>query len=126
MITKVILVSVLTIVLSNTIKEIKPEYSIYITIAASIAMLSIILNELKPIYDILNKIFTDYLFDDELFKSIIKICFIGFLKNFIVNICMDYGYKTIAGKVDFAARITMVSLCIPWIEKFLVNIKKLL
>lgn len=126
MITKVILVSVLTIVLSNTIKEIKPEYSIYITIAASIAMLSIILNELKPIYDILNKTFTDYLFDDELFKSIIKICFIGFFKNFIVNICMDYGYKTIAGKVDFAARITMVSLCIPWIEKFLVNIKKLL
>lgn len=126
MITKIMLIAVLSIVLSNTIKEIKPEYSIYITIASSITMLSIIINELKPIYDSLNNTALNYLFDDELLKSITKICLIGFLKNFIINICLDYGYKTIAGKVDFAARITMVSLCIPWIEKFLVNIKKLL
>ena len=123
---KIVIIVVISLVLINMLKEIKPEFSIYVTIATSITTMFIIVNELQPIYEIIDKTRSEFNFDDELIQVVLRICLIGYLKNFITDICIDYGHKTLADKVDFAARIAMVSLCIPWIKQLMVNINKLL
>ena len=126
MIIKIMLIALTSVILINTLKQIKSEYALPLTIAAAVAMLSIIINEIKTFIDSIKHITTEFPIDNELINIVIKICFIGYVKNFIYNICIDYGYKSIADKVDLAARITLISLCLPWIYELLVNINKLL
>lgn len=126
MIVKIVLIALCSMILSNMLKEIKPEFSIYITISTNIIMLYIILYYLKPMHEMLSQKILEYNLDNELISTVIKICAVEYLKVFIINICTDYGYKSLADKVDFAARITMLSMCFPWIFKVLVDINKLL
>ena len=126
MLIKIVFIVICSLLLINMLKEIKPEFSIYITIGSSIVILIVIINELKPLYQMINNAKYEFSLDDELVQTVVRICLIGYIKNFVIDICIDYGHNTLADKVDFASRITMVSMCIPWIKQLLVDINKLL
>lgn len=110
--------------LANTLRQCKSEFAPTVTICVCIYILSVCIDGFNVIFDSVTK---DMLpIDETLAKSVLKIVGISYLKNFVCGICNDYGQKSIAEKVDFAARIAEVSIVAPEIIKVYVYIIKLL
>ena len=110
----------------NTLKQIKSEYALPLTIASSIIILGIIIKEITPVIFYIQNLIDKMGIEGELTSTIIKVCLISYGNNFICNLCLDYGYKSIADKVDLATRFSLIALSIPWITKLYININKLL
>ena len=126
MLIKIILTALISIILINTLKQIKSEYALPLTIAVSLIMFGMIINEAYPVINYIKSLTDSIKLENELLNTIIKVCIISYLKIFICNLCNDYGYKSISDKVDLAVRFTLIYLCIPWISKLYININKLL
>ena len=59
-------------------------------------------------------------------KLLLKVTGIAILTEYAVNICKDTGENSIANKIDFGAKIVIISLSIPVISTSLETLTKLL
>ena len=110
--------------LVNTLRQCKSDYAPAITVCVCIYITLMCIESFLMMYtDITVNILP---IDNGLTKPVLKIVGISYLRSFICGICNDYGQKSIAEKVDFAARIAAVSIVAPEIMKVFVYIIKLL
>ncbi len=123
---KIIIISVTGIIIINIIKEFKSEFALPVSIITGTVILKLIIQEIYVVKSDVMLLISDMNIDSDIIKLCFEVCILTLAKNFICNLCNDYGHKSIADKVDLAARIAMISLCIPWLKQLLVNINKLL
>ncbi len=123
---KIILIAIAGLITVNIVKEFKIEFALPISIITCIVILKLIIQDIYKIKSEFMLLIADINIDSDIVALCFKICAITLSKNFICNLCTDYGHRSIADKVDLAARITMISLCIPWLKQLLININKLL
>lgn len=110
------LIGVISIVI---IKEYKPEFAIYISIACTILILAIVFEKLKGIITFIENITSKSKIDNEMIKIILKITGISILIDFAVNLCKDSNVNSIGNKIDLAGKVIIISMSIPIISKTL-------
>lgn len=123
---KIVLIAVTGIITVNIVKEFKSEFALPVSIAIGIVILKLLINEMYKIKSDIMILISDMNIDSDIVLLCFEICALTIAKSFICNLCIDYGHRSIADKVDLAARIAMISLCIPWLKQLLININKLL
>lgn len=106
-------VAVIALCAVMVIKNHRPELAVQVSIAAGIAILAYGLSTVGGIAHTADVIFDRYGLDLEGIKSIGKMIGIAYIAQFSADTCRDCGESSLAGKVEFAGRLMMVSAAMP-------------
>ena len=100
------------------LKTIRPEYATLIGMATGILLLVF---SMTPLVEVLNSVIS--LSENTGFSAysslILKTMGIGILGQTTADICRDSGAGTLASKVEFAAKVMILLLCIPVLQTLL-------
>lgn len=125
-IVKIIGIGLISLVVIVIVKQYRPEFVLYVSLASGILILMMIMDKLGAIIELLTTLSNKTAINNEFLILLIKVTGIAFLTEFTVSICKDTGETAIANKVDLGGKVLIISMSIPIIASLLETILKLL
>ena len=107
--------ALLAVITVLVLRSFRPEYA---TVAGIVAGIILLACTFTPLVDVLNSVTA--IAEDTGFSVyssvILKSMGIGILAQTTADVCRDSGVSVIAAKVEFAAKIMILMLCVPILE----------
>ncbi len=125
-IVKIIGIGLIAVVIILILKQYKPEFAIYVSLIAGIAILFISLTQLSGVLDLLKNISSKANINSQYLSLLLKITGIAFLTEFAVSVSNDCGETAIAHKMDLGGKVIIISISIPIITALLETILKII
>jgi stage III sporulation protein AD len=125
-IVKIIGVGLTALVVIIILKQYKPEFVIYVSLAVGAIILLMVMDKLSGIITLLTNITAKTNMNGEFLSILLKITGISILTEYAVSICKDSGEAAIASKVDLGGKIIIISMSIPIITALLELLIKIL
>ena len=116
---KIVLIGLAAVLLAMQVKQTKPEYGIYISIAVGVFVMAYAASQLTIITEGLQKIAAFISVDMQYLTILFKVIGIAYLCEFASNICKDSGYQSVAGHVELAGKLTILVMSMPIIMSLL-------
>ena len=116
---KIVLMGLAAVLLAMQVKQTKPEYGIYISIAVGVFVMAYAASQLTIITEGLQKIAAFISVDMQYLTILFKVIGIAYLCEFASNICKDCGYQSVAGHVELAGKLTILVMSMPIIMSLL-------
>lgn len=110
---KVVGIAMVAVVCYNVLKNVKPELSVGIIIAAGAVILAMLTEEVADSVTTFNVITEKSGLSTQTFTSVIKIIGIGYVAEYASAVCEDGGSKSLGQKIQFAGKITVFLLAVP-------------
>ena len=116
---KIVTVSIISLVAIVLVRQVKPELSMVLTVAVSVVLVFLVLDELFSV------IYTFYQFADdtgvnvECFSGVMKVVGIGYLGEFCNNVCVDANCKSVGDKVLFVSKIAILMVALPYMGQLI-------
>lgn len=123
---KIIGIGLISLIIIIIIKQYRPEFSIYISIATGILIITLCMDKLSGIINMLTTLSNKTGLNSEYLGILLKITGIAILTEFAVSICKDAGESAIATKIDLGGKIIIISISIPIIVALLELIIKIM
>lgn len=123
---KIIGIGLISLIIIIILKQYKPEFTIYVSIIAGVLIITLCLDRLTGIINILTTLSSRTGINSEYLGILLKITGIAILTEFAVSICNDAGESAIATKIDLGGKIIIISISIPIIVALLELIVKIL
>lgn len=123
---KIIGIGITSLIIIIILKQYKPEFAVYTSIIAGIAILLLSLSQMSGVINLLKDISSRASISSEFLGIILKITGIAILTEFAVSICQDSGESAIANKIDIGGKIMIITMSIPIISSLLETILKVL
>ena len=123
---KIIGIGLIALILVIVIKQYKPEFALYISIAAGLIIFFLVMDKLSGIIDLLMNLSNKANINQDFIIILLKITGLAILREFAISVCKDAGEAAIASKIDFGAKIIMVAISIPIIASLLEMILKVM
>ena len=105
--------AIVTTFASVVLKKYSPEISVLTAITGSIIIIISILPELTPFISELNEIGDLAGIDQSYITILVKSIGICIAGKFSSDFCRDNGFSSLASKVEFASKITVIILSLP-------------
>lgn len=110
---RIVMLGMTGVLLGLFLKGTKPEYSIYISLAAGILIFFYMTEKLSYLFSSVLKI-QEYLpLDTEYLTTLLKIIGITYIGQFSSGICKDAGYGAIGGQIEIFTKLYIMVLSIP-------------
>ena len=110
---KIIGIGLITLCLSLIVRQIKPEFSIFISVAGGAIIFIMVVNMLVGLFGEISNITKVAGIDNDLFAALIKIIGIGYITEFASDVCIDAQNSSLAHKIQLAGKITILFLALP-------------
>ena len=123
---KIIGIGLISLIIIIIIKQYRPEFTIYVSIISGVLIISLCMDKLSGIINILTSLSNKTGLNSEYLGILLKITGIAILTEFAVSICNDAGETAIGTKIDLGGKIIIVSISIPIIVALLELIVKIL
>lgn len=123
---KIIAIGLISLVIIIIVKQYKPEFALYVSLAASILILMIVFDKLFDVINLLNNLASKTAINATFIALLIKITGIAILTEFAVSICKDCGETAIANKMDIGGKIMIIAVSVPIISSLLETVVKIL
>ncbi len=112
----IVLFGIASVFLIIIIKKYSPEYAMLASLCAGIIIISLVVFDVGEIGALFNAIKEAGSLNNQWTKSIIKIAAISFLGQWGVQLCRDCGENSIADKIETGIKISVLVICIPYIN----------
>ncbi len=122
----VIGIGLIGMILSVMIRQYKPEYAIFISLAVGFLIIWKLCEQLFPIFEEMKEMLSGANLSMEYIGVLAKSLGICYLTQLASDACRDAGETAISSKVELAGKITVLSLGMPLFGKLLEIIKKLI
>lgn len=123
---RIAVIGVTAAILAAWIKTVKPEYALWITLAAGVFLGLSAMMKLEAIVEEL-KFLQGYFFGyGSYVKLLVKIIGIAYLAEFSANLCKDAGAHTLASQIELFGKLSILVLCMPVINSILETVDFLL
>lgn len=116
---KIIIICLIVLILTVFLRQIMPEYSLFITIISGIGILVFLAIEISTPFLKLFEILNNYGINKTLSQYLLKAFGICLLTKFSAELCIDFGQSSLSGKVEMAGKIAIFLLSFPLIEEIL-------
>jgi len=116
---KIIGVGITALVIIITIRQYKPEFTVYVSLIAGIIILFMIMDKLAGVINLLTGLTSKASVNTEFISILLKITGISILTEFAVSVCKDSGETAIASKIDLGGKIIIITMSIPIITSLL-------
>lgn len=123
---KIIGIGLIALIMILVLKQYKPEYAIYVSLIAGIAILFISLSQISGVLDLLKSISNRANINSQYISLLLKITGIAFLTEFAVSISNDCGESAIASKIDLGGKVLIIVISLPIITALLETILKII
>lgn len=123
---KIVGIGLIALVIILILRQYKPEFAIYVSLIAGIAILIISLSQISGILDLLKSISSRANINSQFLSLLLKITGIAFLTEFAVSISNDCGETAIANKIDLGGKVLIIVISIPIITALLETILKII
>lgn len=123
---KIIGVGLIALIIIIIVKQYRPEFTMYVSVAAGIIILLLVMDKLSAIIDLLTNLANKTSLNNEFIFLLIKITGIAILTEFASSVCKDSGETAIASKVDMGGKVIIIAMSIPIIATLLETILKVL
>ena len=123
---KIIGVGFIAVIIIVILKQDRPEFAIYVSIAAGVIILLMLTDKISAIIQLIQDIASKTSVNTKFLRILIKITGIAILTEFAVSICKDSGENAIASKIDIGGKILIISISIPIIQALLETVIKIL
>ena len=120
---KIIGVGLIALIIIIIVKQYRPEFTMYVSVAAGIIILLLVMDKLSAIINLLTNLANRTSINNEFIFLLIKITGIAILTEFASSVCKDSGETAIASKVG---KIIIIAMSIPIIASLLETILKVL
>ena len=120
---KIGMIGIAGVFLSIFVKEIKPAFSLLISITVCIMIFFFLTEKLWYLVETFQS-FGEYLtIQNSYLKSLMKILGITYLADFSSNICKDAGYHAVAGQIEIFGKLSILALSTPILAAILETIQ---
>ncbi len=123
---KISILGITAVLLSQLLKNYKPEYGYYINLAVCICVFLYVMSKLTFLLDYVEQIQDMIHLDPVYLTMILKMIGITYVAEFAVNLCKDAGCQTIAGQIELFAKLSILVISMPVILAFMETIGELL
>lgn len=123
---KISILGITAVLLSQMLKNYKPEYGYYINLAVCICVFLYVMSKLTFLLDYVEQIQDTIHLDPVYLTMILKMIGITYVAEFAVNLCKDAGCQTIAGQIELFAKLSILVISMPVILAFMETIGELL
>lgn len=107
-------------------KDKRSDLAVLVSLAAGVILFLLIISSVTDIINFVNDITTKANIDIVYIGVVFKILAISYLATFCSEICKDAGASSIASKVEFSAKILILTLAIPILMAVLQSILQIL
>jgi stage III sporulation protein AD len=109
----VAVIGVVTALLALGMKEMKGEYSTYLTFGAGLLIFFYSVYKLKDIVGVLSRI-QDYLNMNSAYLTILlKIVGITYVSELASGVCQDAGYGSLSGQIELFGKLAVLGVSLP-------------
>ena len=116
---KISVVIIIALGISVLIKNYRPEYSVLLTVAVSLVVVTLILKKVYPSVKILQDVYSRSAGNSGNFGVLLKAMVISYISCFCSDTCRDFGQTALAQKVEFAGRCAIFVLTLPMLISIL-------
>ena len=106
-------VGVAAVLLAVQLKSVKPEFGVYVSLAAVIVLFGIAISRMELLIRMLEKIESYIQWDNIYMTALLKMLGITYLSEFASNICKDAGYQAVAGQIDLIGKLLVLTVSMP-------------
>ncbi|MGG7058682.1 stage III sporulation protein AD [Clostridium nigeriense] len=107
-------------------KDRRGDVAVLVTLAAGTILFLLIIPSINDVINFVSEITTKANIDMVYIGVVLKILAISYLATFCSEICKDAGASSIASKVEFSAKILILTLAIPILMAVLQSILQIL
>lgn len=125
-IVKIVGVGLISTVLVILLKQYRPEFALYLSLAAGVLLFSMVIGKVAGIVELLQNLANKSNFHSQFLSILLKITGIAILTEFAVSVAKDAGESAIASKIDLAGKVIVISLSIPILTSLVETITTLL
>lgn len=112
--------------LSALLKRYNGEFSLFISLGASIIIMGTVLLAVYPLIDLIEEL-TEMIGTDAQYAAVLmKALAVCYITQLASDCCRDGGETAIAGKVEFGGKIAILLISVPLFEKLIGIIKELM
>lgn len=122
----VALIGIGAALLALQLKEMKPEYSGYLALAAGVLIFAFAISQIHLIVETIHKIQSYVNLDSGYVGTLIKIIGITYIAEFGADVCRDCGYNAIGGQIELFAKLSILVLSIPILLALLDTVTQLI
>ena len=99
---KIIGIGFIAVIIIIILKQYKPEFAIYVSLAAGILILGMTFDTISQIVGVINDYTNKASINNKFVIVLLKITGIAILAEFATSICKDAGESAIATKIDIS------------------------
>ena len=110
---KIVGLGIVSTVLIVILRNIRPEFSLYISLVTGVIIFSMIIGELSYVIQTLNVLARQANLEFTYFSTILKIIGMAYVVEFGAQISRDAGENSIAMKIELGGKILIMVLAIP-------------
>lgn len=123
---KIVSLGILATVFIVLLKEIRPEFPMFISLLTGFIIFTMILGELSYVIDTLNTLARRVNIEFSYFSTILKIIGMAYIVEFGAQISRDAGQESIAMKIELGGKVLIMVLAIPILLALMELILKIL
>ncbi len=101
------------VLLALMLKQTKPEYSVFLSMAVCICIFLYLLSRLQAVMGYLSQLEVQADIDGVYLDTILKMLGITYITQFASDICKDAGYSAVASQIELFARVSVLFLSFP-------------
>ena len=106
-----VLIGTAGLLLAMILKEVRPEYALYVSLATGICLLLGASGKLNYLMEMLQRM-KEYLpVDTTYLNTLLKM--ITYIGQFGAGLCKDAGYSSIAGQIELFSKLSILALSMP-------------
>lgn len=123
---RIAVVGIAGVLLAVLVKQVKPEYGLYITLAAGVTILFFTVGKLSYLLTSLQEI-REYIPVETTYMNILlKMIGITYIGQFCAGICKDAGYSSVAGQIETFGKLAVLAVSMPVLTALLETIHEFL
>ena len=119
MIVKILIIAIICIFLSSSIKKYNAEFSNIISVAGGVLIFLLCLDELTEIVNYFFELYSFSGMSADFLSLVLKIVGVGYITEFTADIAEDFGNKSVASKMLLGGKIVICGMTVPIIKKLL-------
>lgn len=118
-------VALICVCATVAVRAIKPDFAVFVGVAAAIVLLGAAISAVAPILGAVNEIAAESSFSVYL-ATILKALGICVISQIVADICRDCGESAVAARVEFCAKCAILLLGFPIIKSLMEMSKEIL
>ena len=112
-IVKISLLGISGVILGFLMKQTRPEYSVLITLAVGLLILSLAVGKISYLFEAVSEIRRRIPVDGEYLTTLVKMIGITYIGQFSADICKDAGYGATGSQIELFCRLSILMLSMP-------------